>query len=193
MPSPSSPVPNPHNPNRAAKLLLRDLRAGDPDSIRRVRAVYHHLKDVSDADVPQRMSLMRCQHVVSKELGATTWTDLKDSRTFQVLGVIGHADIEALRVASIREPAGSRIREMMSDLFDPTKGYRAIGTRVECESLIEWSCRVLPKERRTPPRTVAIAGKTTTIDLGGLRMEPLGPPEDDPIDADFEYLSESDD
>ncbi len=172
MPSSNHHVPNPHNPKRAAKILLKAIRSGDPDSIRRVQAVFNDLKNIPDADVPDRMSLMRCQHVIAKEHGSNNWTDLNDKKLFQVH--VGGANLMALYAEFEHERPGSRIYEMISDLLNYNMtGYLATGTRKECQMLIAWTDNA---HRKHP----------SAKEYKSLQIESLRPPEDDPIDADFD-------
>jgi len=52
---------------KAAKRLLKALRAGDPEACERVRRVWPNAA---------RMTLMRVQHVIAREAGFRNWTDL---------------------------------------------------------------------------------------------------------------------
>jgi hypothetical protein len=61
---------------KAAKKLLRLLRAREPSALLRGRAVLHDTLGQPDDDVVAAIGLMRCQHVVANEAGFEKWTDL---------------------------------------------------------------------------------------------------------------------
>jgi hypothetical protein len=65
MASPSSPSPS---TKAAARHLLTALKRLDPEALRRCRAQYADVADLADDQVVAAMGLMRCQHVIEREL-----------------------------------------------------------------------------------------------------------------------------
>ena len=53
---------------KIAKKMLKAYRAGDPDAVRRVEAVYD--------DQGRGVSLMKMQHVLAREAGYKNWTEM---------------------------------------------------------------------------------------------------------------------
>lgn len=176
--------PSPLNPHKAAKQLIKLIKAGDPAAIQRARAVYHDLDGVPNAEVPDKVGLQRCQHIISTEYGAKNWVGLTsantESKPCQVVGTLGTDDFEALRKLAEQEPAGSLVRRMMANMINGAAGYRARGTRKECDEMIAWSLRVHPPSARTKTK------------LGeALRIEPLSRDDDDGPDS-LHYINDLD-
>ena len=71
---------SPHVPSstafrRQAKALMRAVANGDPDALQRVGVIF---ADVAHPDPGRPIScgLQRCQHVIAREHGASSWVDL---------------------------------------------------------------------------------------------------------------------
>ena len=176
---------NPTDPRKAAKLLLKELRAGDPSAVKRARTILYDLAELPDWQVPEKMTLMRCQHVIAKEREQNNWSGLQNTLaeqvSYQVVGISGTRDLSMLQKAAAAEPEKSMPRRMMSDISNSDMGYRAIGTLKQCEDLIAWSFQVLPPSARTKTR------------LGdALRIERIKPDDDDWHDPDLHYINDLD-
>jgi hypothetical protein len=69
---PLPPRPNLEFERKEAKVLLRRLRAGDPDSLARVRGQHSAL----EPSIPDRFQLADAQLVIAREYGFASWPKL---------------------------------------------------------------------------------------------------------------------
>lgn len=190
----SSPTPNPKALKREAKRLRQALETGDVTAIRRARAVFKDLDGIPDADVAERMPLMRCQHVIAKEHGANNWSEQKQTWEHQVASsgwmdhmssghyrVITKPHHEAIVTLSAAMDKGSAPRasgRMMAELTSFSWEYSTIATRQECREFFAWAFRSLTKE----DADIGIDG-IITLHAGAFRLVPLSP-------GDFSRLRE---
>jgi ankyrin repeat protein len=104
---------NPEFLRKQAKSLLKQVRAGDMQAIRRVRAHLPRLAALPDSKIPEVVKLSDVQHALARELGHANWGELKreDSLIDQFLvAVRGGALRDAQRLfTSLPEMAAESI------------------------------------------------------------------------------------
>lgn len=81
MPRPFPTQPSPEHFRKQAKQLLRDVRSGFTEAVRRAR--HTHWRRASDADLGRGFSLHDAQLVVAREFGFSSWRRLQAAASRQ--------------------------------------------------------------------------------------------------------------
>ncbi len=138
--------PSLENLKKRAKHLHKELKAGDPGSVARVREHLPRLSAVPEAEIPDaEVTLQEVQHVVAVEYGYANWNELLDdvgrpsSTALPMRRLYGRPSLENLQWAArdLRQKVESgeyarRVKKHLSRLAEiPDEEIRHAGVTLE--------------------------------------------------------------